>query len=152
MLASTSTNTDGTIGTQKMKGSKDSITMEESSFNYSLVFSYSNNKSRICLFVLNHVIQYTTIEKFNYSMPTTYPNLVIMMTWEGQHNFQRCKRKGKKLRRLYFISVLEVLYHKAKEGKENYRKRERPFRCSRNHEMQTQCESNLERVKRKGKR
>lgn len=94
MLASTSTNTDGTIGTQKMKGSKDSITMEESSFNYSLVFSYSNNKSRI-------------------SQPYDHDEL------EGQHNFQRCKRKGKKLRRLYFISVLEVLYHKAKEGKDN---------------------------------
>lgn len=137
---------------KKMKEARTFSLWQRVVLKYSLVFSYSNNKSRICLFVLNHVIQYTTIEKFNYSMPTTYPNLVIMMTWEGQHNFQRCKRKGKKLRRLYFISVLEVLYHKAKEGKENYRKRERPFRCSRNHEMQTQCESNLERVKRKGKR
>lgn len=79
---------------KKMKEARTFSLWQRVVLKYSLVFSYSNNKSRI-------------------SQPYDHDEL------EGQHNFQRCKRKGKKLRRLYFISVLEVLYHKAKEGKDN---------------------------------
>jgi len=67
MLGSTSTNILGAMKTLKMKRCKGFFTVVERSFNYTLVFPYSNKNSRRFLYVMNHVIQYTTAEQFEAS-------------------------------------------------------------------------------------